>query len=454
MRDFAMLAAMCIFIPLAMSDVFIAYLLWAWTSELGPNYYLYGFMSAVHFNLVFAAIALIGLLFGTRRMPSNFSSAQKWLLVFLLHASLCALFAYDPNRFNSKVYGDLVKTLLFCLVMPAFVKERLHVHALLAVLALGLGFHGLVEGAKFIASGGGHKVQGVAASMISDNNLFAVGELMVIPILFYLYQYSEHRLVRFGFLAMFAVTAFSVVGTFSRGGFIGLVTVGLKLVLSSRRKVLSLLAVSAVALVLFQFAPDTWFARIDTINNADQDTSFMGRVTAWKISTVIALHNPFVGGGFHAIQAPQVWATFREAIGFLDFIPTPPPEIIPRAAHSIYFEVLGDTGFIGLFLFLAIWVNSWRTTRWIRQATQGRQELLWVRDLSDMLQVCLLVYAISGAALSMGYFELFYIYVALIAVLKQYIVTQTAPERSLDGALSTASQAPVDAGVFQHPAKA
>ena len=421
MRDLVMLAAMSVLVPMALADGFIAYVLWGWTSFFSPNYYVYGFMDGIRYNLMFASIALLALLLGGRRAPVQWSGTQKLFLAFAIHATLCALFGYAPNKLNAEVYEVLIKGLVFCLVMPWFVTDRLRLHVLLVAIAAGLGFHGVLEGAKFVGTGGGHKIVGVATSMISDNNHLALGLLMVIPILYYLYRYSDRRLARYGFLAACILTTIAVMGTFSRGGFIGLSAVAIWFVLSSRNRIGSLLAVALVALVLYHVAPAAWFERIDTINNAGEDSSFLARVNAWKISFAIALHNPVFGGGFHAVQTLQVWSTFREAIDFLAFIPTPPVEVGGRAAHSIYFEVLGDTGFVGLFLFLAIWISGWRTAGAVRRMADGRPELRWAGDLAAMLRLSLLVYAISGAAVSMAYFEMFYIVVAATAVLRHCV---------------------------------
>lgn len=426
MRDLVMLAAMSVFLPMALADGFVAFLLWAWTSVFAPNYYMYGLMASIRYNLIFASIALLSLLLGRRQAQMEWNTTQKLFLAFMIHASLCALFGYEGNRLNAEVYQNLMKALVFCWVMPLFIQDRLRLHVLLIILAIGMGFHGIVEGAKFIASGGGHKVRGIATAMISDNNHLAVGLLMILPILFYLYRYSVKSVTRYALFGAFTLTALAIVGTFSRGGFIGLTVAGLWFILSGRQKVRSFLAMSVVALALYYLAPDTWFNRIDTINNASEDASFMGRVTAWKISTVIALNNPVFGGGFHSVQAYGVWTQFKGAIDFLSFIPTPPPEPFGRAAHSIYFEVLGDTGFVGLLLFLAVWLNAWRTALAIKRIIIGRPHLLWARDLADMLRVSLVVYAVSGAAVSMGYFELFYTFPAVLAVLHRCVTVQVA----------------------------
>src|SRR5947208_10492047 len=100
---------------------------------------------------------------------------------------------------------------------------------------------------------------------------------------------------------------------------------------------------------------------MDTIMTADQDESFMGRVIAWKQSTLIALDHPWFGGGFFAVQDPVLWTQYRRVFHRLDFIPTSEPaEQAVYAAHSIYFQVLGDLGFAGLIIFLSILITAWR----------------------------------------------------------------------------------------------
>ncbi|WP_019140767.1 putative O-glycosylation ligase, exosortase A system-associated [Noviherbaspirillum massiliense] len=453
MRDLMMLATLSFLLPSVLADGFVAYVLWAWSSAFSPNFYMYGFMASARINLLFAGIALGSILLNSKRSFLPLSTTQKLQLVFLVHASVCALLGYSTNPLNFDVYENLAKALIFCLVMPAFLDNRLRLHVLLIALAIGMGFHGLLEGAKFLASGGGHKVTGITTSMISDNNHFAVGQLMIIPVLFFLYQYSKKKLVRFGFLLAFALAAFSVMGTFSRGGFIGLSALGLWMVFSSRRKFLSFFAVAIVALTLFQFAPESWFHRVETINNAGEDESFMTRVIAWKVSTAIALSNPWFGGGFHAVQAPAIWSTFKETIGFLDFIPTPPPTEQVRAAHSIYFEVLGDTGFIGLGLFILIWANAWRTALSVKRLARNQPNLVWASDLSDILRVSLLVYAISGAAVSMGYFELFYIFSGIVAVLERHVMQALSSTQSVSSAESPQVLAMPSSVVAENPAQ-
>jgi putative inorganic carbon (HCO3(-)) transporter len=141
----------------------------------------------------------------------------------------------------------------------------------------------------------------------------------------------------------------------------------------------------------------------------------MGRVVAWKISLLIAMDHPLFGGGMHAVQNPMVWNTYRQDLGSVDFVDTPPADEFPHAAHSIYFEVLGDLGFIGLTLFLAILGTALWNSRQIKRICRGHASLLWASDLARMIQISLIIFIITGAALSMAYFELLYILVIMLS---------------------------------------
>ena len=44
---------------------------------------------------------------------------------------------------------------------------------------------------------------------------------------------------------------------------------------------------------------------------------------------------------------------------------------------------------------------------------RGHPSLAWASDLARMMQISLIVFAVTTAALSMGYFELYYVLVAL-----------------------------------------
>lgn len=419
-----MLVAMFFLVPLAFKNSFNAYLLWGWTALLSANFYLYGFMQGVRYNFLFAGIALALWLLGKVDFKGKLTSNPTIILfsTFTAHVTLSAVFGIADNKWNLEVYEGFIKSFVFVVMMPIFVTTKLRLHAFVLIVCLALGFHGVVEGLKMLATAGGHKVRGIPTSMMSDNNHFAVGMAMLLPILVYLMQHLQNRTARLAAMIGLGLTVLSIVGTNSRGGFLCLAVVGMWYAVTSRRKVLSIFLALLLAVLSVSLAPDSWFDRIETISSAQDDFSFMGRVTAWKVSFAIALSNPFFGGGLHAIQSLPVWQEFTQRIDFLSFITTPPPEPFARAAHSIYFEVLGDLGFVGFILFIGLIINAFMTARLIRKLVVGKSELLWARDLSDGLRLALVAYCVGGAAVSLAYFDLFYVVVMLLEVLRQHVL--------------------------------
>ena len=102
-------------------------------------------------------------------------------------------------------------------------------------------------------------------------------------------------------------------------------------------------------------------------------------------------------------------------------------------AHSIYFEVLGEHGFVGFFLFLALGIAALREAGRVSAQARASPELSWAADLGAMLQASIVGYAIGGLFLGLAYFDLYYHLIVLIALLRTTVderVIATAPANS------------------------
>lgn len=448
LRDLLMLSGLAIMVPMIFYRPHVGIILWAWTAMLVPNTFLFGIGQSVRYNLIFALATLIAWLISREPKKIPINSTNLLLFFFLFWVCLATVFGIAPAKARFDELFNFIKIVIFCLAISGLVTTRLRVHALLFGLALGMGFHGASEGAKFILSGGGHKVFGPPSSIIGDNNHFALAMIFLLPIMVYLYTYALNPLMRLGLLAGGGLIFVSIIGTFSRGGLIGLSAVGLYSVVRSRHRFLIIIALVVGAGFVVYFAPERWFDRMNTIQEADQDSSFMTRVIAWKASFLLALDHPILGGGITAITHDSSWSYYTAVQRFaqLDFIPTPEPGIKPRAAHSVYFQLVADVGFVGLGIFLLIMLRAWLSCSKLIKQTKGIQELEWINNLARAFQVSLLAYAVSGAALNMAYFEMYYVLIILISVqetlVAQYKQAQAAGGTPAPGAPGTAATGP------------
>lgn len=430
MRDTAVLLLLIPLVFFSIRNGYVAYLLWGWAGLASIQSYVYGFMIGVPLAQIFALIALTKF-FSTKdveRSDFSWNSTTVLFLIFALHITLCATFAYSGHPRNWELATNMLKTILFCLFMPLLATSRFRIHVLLLIIAISTGFHGLVDGLKFFASGGGHQAIGI--QKFGDNNHFAMVLLMAIPLIAYAYQFSANRLVKLGFLGVLPLLIFAVIATQSRGALVCLVVLGAWFLLKSRRKFLGLLIVVACAVLMLQFAPERWVQRMDTIENASQDSSLMGRVGAWHVSSAVAIQNPIFGGGPHSIEMGSVWEEYRRSLGLLGFVANMDLNGLPgrgRAAHSIYFEILGDLGFVGFFVFIAILTNAFVSARTIiRVSKQAGSQFEWARSLAEMLILSVIAYAVAGALLSAAYFELPYILFMLLEVVKLHVLRETS----------------------------
>lgn len=257
------------------------------------------------------------------------------------------------------------------------------------------------------------------AGIIADRNDFAVAINMCIPLVVYLIQVTQHKTVKLGLWGILLLNVVSVVGTGSRGGFIGLAILAVAFWLRSRFKIpLLMLALLALPLA-YQSTPEDWRERQATIATAAaEDSSFIGRLWAWKISTLLALDHPLTGGGFKAVLDRRIWDYYAPFTPDFTFLATPPiPEDSgSKAAHNIYFQVLGDHGFVGLFIFLSMLALALFTN--IRNASiETVDQHDWYHKLAGLLTLSLVGYGITGANVSLAYFDLLYTVLGIIAVM-------------------------------------
>ena len=400
-----------ILLPLSFLSAHVGVLLWVWVALLAPNDLFFGFINEIPFNKLVAGTTFLCMIANREKKDFYLDKTLITLILFAISVTISLQTEMVVSPLSAELYQKIMKEIVLAFVICYVMNTRHRLHLLTLIIAISYGYLAVKEGLISMLTAGGHAVIGSVS--VGDNNSLATALLMIMPLTYYLIQHSALRTVRLSLWAALGLTVVTVIATNSRGGFLGLLVVGGYMVKNSRQRVPMILVILAVAVTIFVFAPAAWFQRLSTIESVDNDTSFMGRVVAWKISLLIALDNPLFGGGLHAVQQLFVWFKYRPYLSSLSFIQTPEADDHPHAAHSVYFETLGDLGFIGCGLFVSLILLSLWNCRRVTKMTENTPSLAWATDLSRMLQVSMVVYAITAAALSLAYFELFYILVAL-----------------------------------------
>jgi probable O-glycosylation ligase (exosortase A-associated) len=396
----------------------IGVLVWVWMAIMNPHRESYGFSLTLPFNMMIAVLTLGAWLFSreSKRIPLN--PVTVFLVLFTISMIVSTFTALRPD-YSYDLLDRNLKTMLLTFAIMGLFQTKVRIHALVWILALSIAYWS-TRGALFmVATGGGFKLFGPEKSMIHDNNHVACAFLMMFPLLNYLRLQSQVKIVRIGLTGALALTVLAVLGSYSRGAFIGLAAMLPFFWWRSKAKVLSLVVLSGLAMGALAAMPDKFFDRMNTIKTADEDSSFNARLEAWQAAINIARERPLVGAGFRATEIPEIFSRYNPES----------TERHGRAIHSIYFQALADQGFVGLGLFLLIGFFSWRNARYIIRSTKGVPELRWAHDLASMVTVSFVAYAVAGAALSLAYYDYYYCLVAVLVVVRD-LVTRELEARS------------------------
>jgi probable O-glycosylation ligase (exosortase A-associated) len=340
----------------------------------------------------------------TKKFPIN-ALTFIWI-IFILFMGVTTFFAYFPDAAAFQ-YKQVIKIQLVVFLTMMLITDMEKLNKLIWVIVLSIGYYSVKGGVFTLLTGGGYRVWGPEGTYIEENNALAIAILMTIPLMIYLYQINNKKWVRQCLVAAIVLSLFTVLGSQSRGALLAISAVGAFYWTKSRSKVVSGLFIAIMAVALLLFMPETWYKRMDTINTYEQDGSAMGRINAWKYAYNAANDN-LLGMGFES------W----EVETFSLYAPNPNDV---HAAHSIYFTILADHGWIGLFSYLLIYYLTWRKLVVIIKQTKIDTERINIHILAKMLQVGFIAYFVGGAFLSLSYFDLPWHYVAIVIILGQQI---------------------------------
>jgi O-antigen ligase len=238
---------------------------------------------------------------------NNYFAFQAWrwimlLLPFIVAVPICIA---SPAR--------LRRTLAFCMVLVAY----------------QAGF-GLLNGGR-----------GTGAQFLDENDL-ALFLNTYLPFGYFLFLAERRLALKFLYLATTLLAVGGVVATSSRGGFVGLLAVGVVTWMVSRRKLTSLVAVALLAALVMWFASDAYWERMRTSTNTESGTA-KERLESWKSGWNMFVHNPLgVGGNNFQVRFPDYQTGYFQR------------GMWGRVAHSVWITLIAELGIPGALIYLLL----------------------------------------------------------------------------------------------------
>lgn len=404
LRDIFLMVTIYGSIPLIYLRPFLGVLVWYWVALMNPHRLSWNLVHQPFAQLIALAL-LSSLLLATReRKELPLTTITVGLMLFWGWMLITTFFAIHPGEAWQQ-WDKVWKIMLTTLVSILILNTKHRVIALATVATLSIALYGAKGGLFTVATGGAYRVWGPPGSFIGGNNEMGLALIMTVPLVVYLRQIVPYRIINIALLVCIVLCIFAILGTQSRGAFVSVVAMGVFMLGKTKNKAAYFLLAVVLGATVFTFMPESWHERMATIVEYEQDASAMGRLKAWEMATNMASAR-VVGGGFEAF-GPATYLMYL-------------PEVGPRNtdAHSIYFETLGEHGFIGLTLFVAIGLAAFVTCERIVRGTRGLPQWEWMNRLAAMLQVSFVGYAVAGIFLGLAYFNYYYCLLALVVGLK------------------------------------
>jgi probable O-glycosylation ligase (exosortase A-associated) len=406
---------------------------WAWLGLMNPHRQAWGLAYSFPFSQLVGIATLIGLLFSKEPRKFKGGAAAGVLVAFMVWTWITTFFALVPDEAGAML-NRVFKIQFFTFVALVALYKREHVQWLAATIILSIGYYGVKGGLFTLATAGQYRVWGPAGSFIYDNNSLALAVIMSIPLWGYFFVVAQKRWLKMLIAGCMLLSAVSAIGSQSRGALLAIVAMAIFLWARGRRKLLLGFVLLSVGAGIVSFMPNTWGERMETIAAYEEEDSAKQRLDAWSMLFNLAADRPVVGGGFEP-YSPEVYDRYSHGRGYEK----------TQTAHSIYFQVLGEQGFVGLLLFMLIWWFTWKMGSDIIARSRGQPERTWAFWLANAVQASLIAYLVGGAFLSLAYWDMPYYLMVLIAVTRDALVSEGVPAGATENVVASIVAGPAHA---------
>ena len=421
---------LAIFVPgfyLALKSRYVALLMYLWFALFRPQDWVWMDITSLRLSFVLGMVLLVPALIAGR-FPNVTHPLSLGMLAFLASTLLSQLTAVRPDLGWPWV-DFTARLVLTCLLLVTLSSERVKLVGVIGVVACSLGFHAAKAGLAYAIGGGTRFADGLSGAFI-DNNGYALGTVMIMPLLLVtaqnvdlLYQGPWLTWLRRGLYASLPLCALAVVGTYSRGGFVALSCAVLVYIMLQRKRMAALTGLAAVVVlaVLFVPVPEEYVERINTIRTYDEigEDSAMSRPHFWRVGINMGLEHP-LGVGIR--QYEQAYDDFDFSHGRYGH---------RRSVHSSHVQVFAELGIFGALVWVGLFAYATFVCLRVRaqaaEPSRSPQESRLLFTTANALLVSMAGFLTGGAFLTLALNDLTWLTFAMIAALDRIAQSETQP---------------------------
>jgi probable O-glycosylation ligase (exosortase A-associated) len=437
-RDLFFVGFLLSLFALGLKRPFLFVLAYAYVDTVAPQRLSYYLLSGGNIVL-YTAVAAIGcwLLFDDKKGLRV--SGRQWLMLALLgYAGLTTLNADMPLDAWNK-WDWVWKAIVFAIFLPFTLRTKLRIEAYLLFMILSASAIIIVGGIKTLLSGGGYG----ALNLMVDNNsglyegsTISTVAVALVPLILWAARHGtvfppDWRVKLFAAGLVFACLLIPV-GTEARTGLVCIAVLALLMLRDVKRRFLFVSLIGAAGLLAVPMLPSSFTDRMGTISTYQGDSSASTRIAVWQWTWDYVQTNPW-GGGFDAYRQNkiQVATVSQQSAGSVTAIEARIHQDEGRAYHSSYFEMLGEQGFPGLFLFLLIHGLGLVRMEVLRRRFRATAEddKKWIAPLATALQSFQIVYLVGSLFVGIAFQPFVWMALAVQIGFDTYVTRRHRPVR-------------------------
>jgi probable O-glycosylation ligase (exosortase A-associated) len=410
-RDILFLAYLVWLLALGFRRPFLFVLAYAYVDIVSPQQLSYFLLNRLPLSVIVAGLAVGGWLVADDKGKLAFTPRQFLMTALLIYAGFTTLHADFPVDAAAK-WSWVWKSMIWAIFLPLTLRTRLRVEAYLLFMTLSAAAIVIVGAIKTILSGGGY---GELNLMVANNSGLYEGSTIstvavaIIPIIFWLARFGtiyprDWRVKAFAYALVFACLLIPV-GTEARTGLICIGVLAFLALRDVKRRFLYGAAIACAGLAAIPLLPHDFSNRMETISGYQGDSSATSRLAVWGWTWNYAQEHP-LGGGFDAFRGNklQVTTTTTSSAGSVQTVDQNVIVDEGRAYHNSYFEMLGEQGFPGLFMFLLLHITGLVRMEVLRRRHRRSEPMdAWIAPLAGALQSAQIIYLVGSCFVGIAF---------------------------------------------------
>lgn len=223
-----------------------------------------------------------------------------------------------------------------------------------------------------------------------------------LPFCYFLYSSEMELKSKILYMGGFVIGISAVVVSFSRGGFVGLLTVTFFIWWNSKTKVYAFVLFLLACIILAYNVDEIYWTEMETVTDITENTA-SERLRSWGAAWRMFIDNPLgVGGNNFQVRFPEYQGDNFER------------GMWGRVAHSLWFTLIPELGVVGIYLYIALLIENLKQIFWLKNQKNESREKQYARSLGLAFLTSFAGFFASATFLSVLYYAHYWYLTGLI----------------------------------------